>query len=101
MADFFAQARIVPMGVSLVYNSREQPTGEAFVEFGGSDELARAMDLHKQNMGSRYVELFRSTRNEAMQALRVVPSGSYDADSRSGGVSSLLDFCLESFAFES
>ena len=40
----------------------ERPTGEAFVEFVSAEEAGRAMEKHKQHMGSRYVELFRVTK---------------------------------------
>jgi len=32
------------------------------VEFITSDEAQRAMERHRQNIGSRYIELFRATK---------------------------------------
>ena len=68
---FFAKAGVVPQGVSLVYNSRDQPNGECYVELASADDLSRGLTLHRDTMGHRYVELFRTTRTEAMQALRL------------------------------
>jgi hypothetical protein len=66
---FFAKASVAPTGVSLVYNARDQPNGECYVELSSADEVSRALMLHRDSIGHRYVELFRSTRMEAMQAL--------------------------------
>jgi len=66
---FFGKASVVPSGVSLVYNARDQPNGECYVELRTADELSRALTLHRDSIGHRYVELFRTTRIEAMQAL--------------------------------
>ena len=52
---------------SLVYNERDQPNGECYVELSSADEMTRALMLHRDSLGHRYVELFKSTRNEAMQ----------------------------------
>jgi hypothetical protein len=64
--DFFTRSDVMPMGVSMVYDSRDVPTGEAYVEFTNVDDLQRGMNLHKETMGHRYIEVFRSTRQEAM-----------------------------------
>lgn len=59
----------MPAGVSLVYDGPNQITGTGFIEFTGADEMARALALNKETMGHRYVELFRTTRAEAMKML--------------------------------
>ena len=43
-------------------------TGTAFVEFASSDDSGRAMSKHRQMLGSRYVEIFPSSRDEATKA---------------------------------
>ena len=66
----FFQGLSVPLnGVHLMFNEREQPTGVAYVEFASSDERERAMTRDRQHMGGRYVELFRVSRAEMLQAL--------------------------------
>lgn len=69
--DFFTSRNVVPSGVSLVYDRPDQITGTAFIEFGTPDELSRALSLTKETMGHRYVEIFRTTKNEAMQMLGI------------------------------
>ena len=39
-----------------MFNEREQPTGEAFVEFASSDDRERAMTKDRQHMGGRYAK---------------------------------------------
>lgn len=60
--DFFEGYNIVPNGIHVVMGGNERPTGEAFVEFTNSEEAGRAMERHRQNIGSRYIELFRATK---------------------------------------
>ncbi|KAJ1356721.1 hypothetical protein KIN20_014465 [Parelaphostrongylus tenuis] len=38
-----------------------RPSGEAFVRLATRDEAAKALDFNKEHMGSRYVEVFRTT----------------------------------------
>ncbi len=44
--------------------------GECYVELSSADDLSRALTLHRNCIGHRYVELFRTTRLEAMQVRR-------------------------------
>ena len=72
----FFQGLSVPLnGVHLMFNEREQPTGVAYVEFASSDERERAMTRDRQHMGGRYVELFRVSRAEMLQALEQFVGG--------------------------
>mgnify|MGYP006141066805 CR=1 FL=1 len=73
--EFFS-GLVVPLnGVHLMFNEREQPTGEAYVEFGTQDDRERAMTKDRQHMGGRYVELFRVSRAEMIQALEQFVGG--------------------------
>lgn len=56
-------------GVLFVKNHDDKPTGDAFVLFASDEEANRALRRHHQNIGSRYVELFRSTISEVQQVL--------------------------------
>ncbi|EYC43668.1 hypothetical protein Y032_0484g2305 [Ancylostoma ceylanicum] len=38
-----------------------RPSGEAFVRLASRDEASKALDFNKQHMGSRYIEVFRTT----------------------------------------
>ncbi|KHJ88976.1 hypothetical protein OESDEN_11218 [Oesophagostomum dentatum] len=38
-----------------------RPSGEAFVRLASREEASKALDFNKQHMGSRYIEVFRTT----------------------------------------
>lgn len=44
-------------------------TGDAFVLFKTESEGQIALKRHRENIGKRYVELFRSTRAEVQQVI--------------------------------
>ena len=48
-----------------MFNEREQPTGEAFVEFASSDDRERAMTKDRQHMGGRYAAPCRTLLHPA------------------------------------
>ncbi|GHP08312.1 hypothetical protein PPROV_000705200 [Pycnococcus provasolii] len=59
---------VVPEGILLTYTHDGRATGEAYVEFVTADGANLALNRHRQMMGTRYIELFRSTKGEMMQA---------------------------------
>ncbi|KAL2634576.1 hypothetical protein R1flu_006055 [Riccia fluitans] len=67
--EFFEGYNIVSNGVHIVMGATDRPTGEAFVEFVSTEETQRAMERHRQNIGSRYIELFRATKSEMLLAM--------------------------------
>merc|ERR1719163_794921 len=73
--EFFTGLSVPLNGVHLMFNEREQPTGEAYVEFSSPDDRERAMTKDRQHMGGRYVELFRVNRAEMIQALEQFVGG--------------------------
>lgn len=42
-------------------------TGDAFVLFASEDDSSKALAKHREIIGSRYIELFRSTTAEVQQ----------------------------------
>lgn len=55
-----------PRGISMGFEVDGRKKGEADVEFGSYEDAARAMTKHRENMGSRYIELFlHSTGGES------------------------------------
>jgi hypothetical protein len=46
------------------YDGIGRPSGEAFICFTGTEGFNAAMKLHKNKMGSRYIELFASSGSE-------------------------------------
>merc|ERR1719247_1662245 len=73
--DFFTGLAVPLHGVHLMFNEREQPTGEAYVEFSSAEDRERAMTKDRQHIGGRYVELFRVNRNEMIAALEQFVGG--------------------------
>ena len=56
-------------GILVVRNQNGKATGDAFVLFE-TEELGRAaLKKHREILGSRYVELFRSSQSEVQQVL--------------------------------
>lgn len=58
-------------GILFVKNHDDKPTGDAFVLFASEEYAQRALQKHRQNIGARYVELFRSTISEVQQVLSI------------------------------
>lgn len=54
-------------GVLFVRKPDGRPAGDAFVLFESEDVTAKALQKHRQCIGSRYIELFRSTNAEVQQ----------------------------------
>ena len=54
-------------GVLFVKKPDGRATGDAFVLLAIEDDAEKALQKHKENMGSRYIELFRSTTAEVQQ----------------------------------
>lgn len=47
-------------------------TGDAFVLFANESDAPKALSKHRECIGSRYIELFRSTTAEVQQVGRAV-----------------------------
>merc|ERR1719362_1690334 len=66
---FLRDFRIEESCVALAYGSDNRPTGEAFVTFESEEEAGRALDtMQNEKIGSRYIELFKSSYDEWTQA---------------------------------
>ena len=61
-------------GVLLIHQSEGKNTGDAFVLFANEDEAAKALMKHKQRIGSRYIELFKSATSEIQQVNSIHPN---------------------------
>ena len=57
-------------GVLFVKKHDGRATGDAFVMFATEEEGTRALAKHRDIIGSRYIELFRSTTAEVQQVSR-------------------------------
>jgi len=69
IAKFFESYNPVLESIVLTYRSDGRATGEAYVGFESPDASKSAMDLHRKSMGSRYIELFLSNKEEHGRAL--------------------------------
>jgi hypothetical protein len=69
--DFFASdglpCGIQELGVLFVHRPDGRPSGDAFVLFADEASGRRALQKHRQRMGIRYIELFRTTQAEVQQ----------------------------------
>ena len=53
---FFKDCEIVggPNGIYFCLNEKGLPTGEAFIEMESQDDIDKALDKHKEEMGRRW-----------------------------------------------
>ncbi|XP_063591181.1 RNA-binding protein fusilli-like isoform X4 [Penaeus indicus] len=65
-------------GVLFVRKPDGRATGDAFVLFASEDDSSKALAKHREIIGSRYIELFRSTTAEVQQFLSQVLNRSMD-----------------------
>lgn len=68
IVEFFDEFDLVEDNVHIGCRPDGKATGEAYVEFESADEAKKAMGKDKMTIGSRYVELFPSTQDEARRA---------------------------------
>ncbi|CAG0914119.1 unnamed protein product [Notodromas monacha] len=93
VANFFTGLEIVPNGINLVADFSGRSTGEAYVQFANDESAEKALEKHKEKIGHRYIEIFRSSLSEmksAMVSPKMRGSGSnrpapYDSSNRFGG----------------
>ncbi|XP_028298875.1 heterogeneous nuclear ribonucleoprotein H3 [Gouania willdenowi] len=64
IVQFFSGLRIVPNGISLPVDYQGRSTGEAFVQFASKEIAEKALGKHKERIGHRYIEIFKSSRKE-------------------------------------
>ncbi|KAG0484302.1 hypothetical protein HPP92_008219 [Vanilla planifolia] len=65
IVDFFQGFEVTEENVRIARRPDGKATGEAYVEFGSVEVAKKAMSKDKMTIGSRYVELFPSTKDEA------------------------------------
>jgi heterogeneous nuclear ribonucleoprotein F/H len=62
--DFFQEYNPIESSVLLTYRGDGRSTGEGYVAFKDADDAKEAMALHRSTIGSRYIELFISNKEE-------------------------------------
>ncbi|KAF5178123.1 Epithelial splicing regulatory protein [Thalictrum thalictroides] len=68
IVEFFDEFELTEDNVHIGCRPDGKATGEAYVEFESVDDARKAMGKDKMTIGSRYVELFPSTSDEARRA---------------------------------
>ena len=66
---FFIGYNPIQESVVLTYRNDGRATGEAYIGFASPEDAKSAMELHRRTMGSRYIELFISNKDEQGRAL--------------------------------
>ncbi|XP_071917126.1 uncharacterized protein [Coffea arabica] len=67
--DFFKDFVLSEEKISITATSDGRPTGEAYVEFASPEDSRAAMSRDRMTLGSRYIELFPSSREELDEAI--------------------------------
>ncbi|XP_013408423.1 heterogeneous nuclear ribonucleoprotein H3 [Lingula anatina] len=72
IAHFFTGLEIVPNGITLPQDGQGRTTGDAYVQFASPDLAERALEKHKKTIGHRYIEIFKSSLQEAKNAMNMM-----------------------------
>jgi len=68
IADFFGELEIEENGILMVTDFNGRASGEAYVQFTSTRDADRALSKNKASMGRRYIEVFKSSMEEAKVA---------------------------------
>ncbi|XP_072261472.1 G-rich sequence factor 1 [Pyxicephalus adspersus] len=66
--NFFSGLSIADEGITFILDQRGRKSGEAFVQFVSQEHAEHALLKHKQEIGSRYIEIFPSRKSEIQNA---------------------------------
>ena len=58
-------------GILFVHQADGRATGDAFVLFDSDEAASKALTKHRQCIGNRYIELFKSTTAEVQQVRNI------------------------------
>jgi len=83
IADFFGGLEIEENGILMVSDYNGRSKGEAFVQFTNGGDAGKALEKNKATMGRRYIEVFRSSMDEAKRAQSGMMG--FDGPMRGGG----------------
>ncbi|XP_044262601.1 heterogeneous nuclear ribonucleoprotein H-like [Tribolium madens] len=69
IAQFFTGLEIVPNGITLLTDYSGRSSGEAYVQFVTKEVAEKALLKHREKIGHRYIEIFRSSLSEVNSVL--------------------------------
>ncbi|KAK2101500.1 hypothetical protein P7K49_019166 [Saguinus oedipus] len=85
IVQFFSGLEIVPNRITLPVDPEGKITGEAFVQFASQELAEKALGKHKEEIGHRYIEVFKSSQEEVrsysdppLKFMSVQQPGPYD-----------------------
>lgn len=88
LVEFFDNLPVTPNGVFVTTDSLGRATGDAFVQFTSQAYADIALKKHKERIGHRYIEIYKSTLAEARSALTVAAksgrAGTFSNEDRKG-----------------
>ncbi|KAB5528574.1 hypothetical protein PHYPO_G00141790 [Pangasianodon hypophthalmus] len=72
LQKFFSECRIRNgvNGIHLTYHKNGKPTGQAFIELEDEEDVNKALEMHRQYLGPRYVEVYEVTNRDAEAILK-------------------------------
>jgi RNA recognition motif-containing protein len=62
--DFFKEYNPIEDSIIFTYRTDGRATGEGYLAFKNASDAKNAMSLHRSTIGSRYIELFISNKEE-------------------------------------
>ncbi|XP_054166373.1 heterogeneous nuclear ribonucleoprotein F-like [Oppia nitens] len=77
--EFFSGLDLVMDGIVLPTDHSGRSTGEAYIQFATRDNADKAMSKHKDKIGHRYIEIFKSSFQEFRQINSYMDSKQYSS----------------------
>ena len=88
LIEFFDNLPVTSNGVFVTTDSLGRATGDAYVQFSSQAYADIALKKHKERIGHRYIEIYKSTLAEARAALSAAAkagrAGTFKSDDRKG-----------------
>ena len=88
IVDFFSGIQVNQYGITVITGGDGRPSGEAFVELTSSEDVEQACSKNRETIGSRYIEIFKSNKQEIQFASNSSGGGGgggYGGGGRGGG----------------
>ncbi|XP_072401410.1 heterogeneous nuclear ribonucleoprotein H isoform X1 [Diabrotica undecimpunctata] len=90
IAQFFTGLEIVPNGITLLTDYSGRSSGEAYVQFVNREVAEKALLKHREKIGHRYIEIFRSSLSEVDTVMSFQGNSMGVSGRRMGGGSSMF-----------